>query len=97
VSHRVFAVDRVSVTASGTGGLHVTGFGQVGDDALRGPLRDSDACSDVAEADLGVVGQAEKHLGVVRQEGSRFLVNVWHDLDIGYNLSRMFGLVSYRT
>jgi hypothetical protein len=41
VPHAHLAVDGVVVAPSDAGGLHVSGLGQVGDDALRGALRDA--------------------------------------------------------
>ena len=41
---------------------------EVGEDLLSGSFGDSDLVSDVSEADVGVVGEAEQHLGVVGDE-----------------------------
>ena len=59
---------RVVVSTAGPFALHVAGFDQVGDDALGGPLGDSDALGDVTESRVRVAVEAEKDLGVVREE-----------------------------
>ena len=46
---------------------------QIGDDPLYGPLGDSDPLSDVTESRGRVAVDAEKDLGVVREEPPRLL------------------------
>lgn len=69
VSHGVFAVDGVAVASSDTDGLYVAGFDEVGEDALGCALGDADVFGDVAEPDVGCVGEAQEDLGVVGEEG----------------------------
>jgi len=49
---------------------------EVGDDSLRGPLGDSDLVGDLPERDVVVLGDADEHLRVVRQEGPGSRVTV---------------------
>ena len=47
----------------------ISASAEVSDDSLRGPLGDSDLVGDVPERDVDVLGDADEHLSVVRQEG----------------------------
>jgi hypothetical protein len=47
---------------------HVSGCGQVGDDAVRAALGDAQAGRDVAQPRAGVAGDAQQHPGVAGQE-----------------------------
>ena len=68
VTHGDVGVDGVVVSTTGPLALHVAGFDQVGDDALGGSLGDSDALADITESRVRVAVEAEKDLGVVREE-----------------------------
>lgn len=46
----------------------VAGFYRVADDPVGGALGDPDAVGDVAEARVGLPGDTEQEVGVVRQE-----------------------------
>jgi len=41
---------------------------EIAQNALRGPLRDSDRFRDVAQPHIRVTGETEQHLGVTRNE-----------------------------
>jgi hypothetical protein len=69
VSHRMFAVDGVVVASSDAGSLYVAGFDEFGHDALGCAFGNAHVVGDVAESDVGGVGQAEENLGVVGEEG----------------------------
>ena len=60
--------DRVAVAPPLTAAADVTGRFELYHDAVRGPLGDSDALTDLSQADAGIVSDAEQHLSVVRQE-----------------------------
>lgn len=68
VAHRVRAVDFVAVPPADAGCAHVPGFNQLGEDPLRCAFGDPDPGRDVAKTDVRVLREAEKDLGVVRQE-----------------------------
>jgi hypothetical protein len=68
VTHGNVGSDAVMVSAADPFALDVARFDQVGDDALGGSLGDSDALGDVTESRVRVVVEAEKDLGVVREE-----------------------------
>ena len=69
VAHRCLSVDQVVVAASDTAPIDDPCLDEFSDDSLRGPLGDSDLDGDVPERDVDVLGDAEEHLCVVRQEG----------------------------
>ena len=66
--HRRLSVDYIAVAATLPLPLDVAGLDEVGQDALRGAEGDADRVSDVTQADIGVAGDAEQHLRVVRNE-----------------------------
>ena len=68
VRKRKVGVDRVVVAAPVALARDVAGVGELGDDPMRGPLGDTDALADVAQANSGVTGDADQHLGVVGQK-----------------------------
>jgi hypothetical protein len=68
VAHGGVGVDAVTVSAAYSFALDVAGFDQVGDDALSRSLGDSDPVGDVTESRVRVALDAEKNLGVVREE-----------------------------
>ena len=69
VAHGVLAVDGVVIASSDAGCLDVSGFDQVGEDALGCAFGDADAFGDVAEPDVVCLGEADEDLGVVGEEG----------------------------
>jgi hypothetical protein len=68
VAHLDVAVDRVAVSASDALPLDEARLDEVGDDSLGGAFGDPDVEGDIAQPDLGVVGDAKEHLGVVGDE-----------------------------
>ena len=68
VPHRVLSIDRVAISAADPGGPDVSRVDELGEDPLGGPLGDPDPAGDVPEPDVRVLGEAEQHLRVVRQE-----------------------------
>ena len=73
VTHGYVGSDAVVVSAADPFAFDVTRFDQVGDDALGGSLGDSNALGDVTESRVRVVVEAEKDLGVVREEPPRLV------------------------
>ena len=55
IGKRQVGLDRVVVTAAGASSGHVSGVGELGDDAVGGALGDPDRLADLAEADAGVM------------------------------------------
>ena len=68
VAHLDVAVDRVVVSPTDAFPFDEPCLDEVGEDSLGGAFGDSDVDGDVAESDLGVVGDAKEHLGVVGDE-----------------------------
>ena len=68
VTHGDVGLDAIAVSTADPFALDVAGVDQVGDDALGGSLGDSHALRDVTESRVRVVMEAEKDLGVVREE-----------------------------
>ena len=68
MAHGAVPVNRVVVASTDARALDVASLDEIGEDALRRSLCDADDLCDVAQADVGVLGQAEQHLGVVRDE-----------------------------
>jgi hypothetical protein len=68
VAHFDVAVDRVAVSASDALPFDEARLDEVGDDSLGGAFGDPDVEGDIAQPDLGVVGDAKEHLGVVGDE-----------------------------
>ena len=76
VAHRCPSVDEVVVAAADTAAIDDLCLDEVSDDSLRGPLGDSDLDRDVPERDVDVLGDADEHLRVVRQESPGSWVTV---------------------
>ena len=68
MSHRAVPVDLVVVPTADATSPEETGLDELGDDALRGALRDPDVFSDVTQAYPGVLGDPEQDPRVVRDE-----------------------------
>ena len=68
VAHGDVGVDAVAVSTADPFALDVAGFDEVGDDALGGTLGDPNALGDVTEPRVRIADEAEKDLGVVREE-----------------------------
>ena len=71
VTHCCVGSDAVVVSSADAFALDVAGFDQVGDDALGGSLGDPHPLGDVTESRVPVALEAEKDLGVVREEPPR--------------------------
>jgi hypothetical protein len=69
VAHCCPAVDEVVVAAADTATIDDPCLDEISDDSLRGPLGDSDLDGDLSERGVDVLGDADEHLRVVRQEG----------------------------
>jgi hypothetical protein len=65
---RQVGVDCVVVAAAAALARDVAGGCELGDDIVRGAFCDPDAVADLAQADAGVVCDAEKHPGVVGEK-----------------------------
>ena len=63
--------DRVRVPATLARAREVAPDHELDDDAVDGPLSDADRLSDFAQADAGVLGDADEHPSVVGQERPR--------------------------
>lgn len=68
VPHRCVAVDEVMVAAPDPPSLQDACVDQVGGYALGGAFGDAHLLSDIPETGLTVFGDAEQHLGVIREE-----------------------------
>ena len=66
--HRCVCVDHVAVAAAVPLALDVAALDEVGEDALRRSERDADSIGDIAQANIGVAGDAQQHLRVVGDE-----------------------------
>ena len=73
MTHGYVGSDAVVVSTADAFALDVAGFDQVGDDALGGSLGDSNGLGDVTESRVRIVVEAEKDLGVVREEPPRLV------------------------
>ena len=60
--------DLVPISASLSLAEHVALFDQLGQNPVGGTLGDPDRGADVAQPDARVLGDADQHLGVVREE-----------------------------
>ena len=68
VAHLGFLVDQVAVAPAMSLAFEESGFGEVSHDPLGCSFGDADRLGDVSEPDVGIVGDAEQHLGVVCEE-----------------------------
>ena len=68
VAHLGFFVDEVAVASAVSFAFEESGFGEVDDDPLGCSFGDADRVGDVSEPDVWIVGDAEQHLCVVREE-----------------------------
>ena len=66
--HRCVCVDHVAVAAAVPLALDVAALDEVGQDALRRSESDSDSIGDIAQANIGVAGDAQQYLRVVGDE-----------------------------
>ena len=69
-------MDLVAVPATDSFVAHVALALEFGDDALRGTLGDPDPLCDLAQQHVRILGDAEQHVAVVREE--RPTVRSWH-------------------
>jgi hypothetical protein len=68
VAHRSVGMHAVLVPSAHPLAIEVPARYEVGHDALRRPLRDSDPSGDVSQPDVGLGGHAQQHVRVVGQE-----------------------------
>jgi hypothetical protein len=68
VAHVRFGVGPVVVSSSLALAVDVATLDEVAEDALGGAFGDAHAFGDVAEAEVGRLGEAEQYLGVVGEE-----------------------------
>jgi len=68
VAHRGVPIDRVAVPPAHALDHHKVRLDEIGDDPLGRALGDAHHLGDVSRPDIRVSRDAEKHLGVVRQE-----------------------------
>ena len=73
MAHRVLVIDGVAIAAPDTLGLDVAAFDQLSEDALCRAFSDSHVLGDVAQPDVGRLGQAQQNLGVVGEERPSFV------------------------
>jgi hypothetical protein len=66
------AMDRVMVSTAVARAGDVAGRNELVDDPVRGSLSDPDAVADLAQANAGIVRDAQQHLGVVRKKRPRW-------------------------
>ena len=67
-------MDGVVVAAADAHALEEAGLDQIRDDPLCRPLGDADGLGDVSRSDVGVAGDGQEHLRVVRDEPPRLAV-----------------------
>lgn len=64
-------MDAVAVSASLALALeNIAGF-EFGDDLVNGTFSDADRCGNIAQAHLGVIGQADQDVSVIGKESPR--------------------------
>jgi len=68
VAHLGFLVDQVAVAPAASFAFEESGFDEVSHNPLGCSFSDADCLGDVSEPDVGIVGDAEQHLGVVCEE-----------------------------
>jgi hypothetical protein len=68
VAHSHTPVECIAVPPAFPLSSHIARLDEVGDDALRRPLRDSHGVCDVAETDIGAALDAKKHLRMAREK-----------------------------
>ena len=68
VAHLGFLVDQVAVAPAASFAFEESGFGEVDHDPLGCSFGDANCLGDVSESDVGIVGDAKQHLGVVCEE-----------------------------
>jgi hypothetical protein len=68
VSEGEVRVDLVAVAAADTFTTDVARVLQLGDDALGGALGDADALGDLSQEHIGVLGDAQQDVRVIREE-----------------------------
>jgi hypothetical protein len=68
VAHLGFLVDQVAVAPAASFAFEEPGFGEVDHYPLGCSFGDADCRGDVSEPDVGIVGDAKQHLGVVCEE-----------------------------
>ena len=71
VAHRDVGIDAVAVATTDALAVHVAALDQIGDDALRGALRDANGLGDVAVARVRVATEAQKDTGCGSRGTSR--------------------------
>jgi hypothetical protein len=74
VPHPVVSLDEVVIAPADALPFHVPRLDQVGDYSLRRPLGDPDQIGNVANPDLWVTGDTEKHVCVACHEAPVLLV-----------------------
>ena len=79
VAKRQVESDLVNVMAAILGQVDIASLDKVMNDAVYGAFADTNFASDLSEANLGVLGDADQDVGVVAQKGPR------------RNLGRLFG------
>ena len=68
VAHLGFLVDQVAVAPAASFAFEESGSDEVSHNPLGCSFSDADCLGDVSEPDVGIVGDAKQHLGMVGQE-----------------------------
>ncbi len=77
-----FGVDLIGVAAADAAGRDVAFLHEVGDDALGGALGDADFGGNILNARFRILGDAQKHVGVVGEESP---VHEWNETIMAEN------------
>ena len=65
VAHLRFRIDQITVAPAAAFTFEESSFGEIDHDPLGCSFGDADCLGDVPEPDVGIVGDAKQHLGVV--------------------------------
>src|SRR2546429_9480493 len=84
IGHGKVGLDRVVVAAAVALARDVPGGGEVADDAMGGALGDPDRLADLAQADAGILGDAQQDLGVVGEKRPRRRTVPRHNARLGF-------------
>ena len=84
IMDREVGVDRVLVATPVPFSRDVSGVGQLDDDPVRGALGDPHPVTDLTQANAGIIGDADQHLGVVGQERPARCSVIAHDTRIAF-------------
>lgn len=62
-------IDLINISPADSDGAQISGIGEIMDDAMDGAFADPDECGEFAESDIGLLSDADQHMGMVGEEG----------------------------